>query len=194
MPKLPGMQLRKAVQSGGFAGGLALFALLSGASLAETRIPNTYAYYSASADPITDVNTGYVAIDELYDQEADTRIVVRCADDGKQAVWSYIRGKNDIVAYEGENSLFPEVILRLGTDQPITVGEASQYTVLSSKDEGRTDSLGFSSTITKSMVAGLLANKKLVIRITRATGGKPFTYTFPSAGFAAAWQKVNQCR
>lgn len=188
------MRSLKMTQLNWFAKGLAVFALASGSSLAETRVPNTYTYYSISADAITDVNTSYIAVDELYDQETDTFITIRCSDAGKQSIWSYVHGKNDIMTTADDVSDYPDTVIRLGSDAPIEISTASMYVLGNEKDGYKTDSLGFSATITKSIVAGLLANKKLVIRMTRATGGKPFTYTFPAAGFSTAWQKVNQCR
>ncbi|ULH13964.1 hypothetical protein MF271_01135 (plasmid) [Deinococcus sp. KNUC1210] len=169
--------------------------LLSGTASAMTRIPGTYTSYSASTDPISDINTGLVSIDELYDRSGDTYLVFRCASAGNPGLWAYISNKNTLVTQADDDAgLIPAVVMRLGTDTPLPVNADNQTTVSGSNGVLKPQTLGFSTATAQSMVDGLLANKKLVVRITRTSGGQPLTFQFPAAGFTAAWNGINQCR
>ena len=170
-----------------------LVSVSSGSAI--THVPGTNSYYIASVDPITDVNTGAVIVGELYDQNAETVLFIRCASRGVSGVWADLMTKNTLLTQDSEEVIaWPDVILRFGSDAPITVTSASLTSVTNQADELKTTDVAFSTTFTKTMITGLVANKKLVIRVTRAAGGAPLTYTFPAAGFATAWKAVNQCR
>lgn len=175
---------------------LSLAALaLTGTASASTRVPGTYTYYSAAKDPITDVNTGFAFIDELYDEGGETSMVFKCASGGQPGLWSYLISKNMLVSQaDADANSFPAVAMRLGSDTPLNVPGSSQYTVTDASDNLNTTRLGFSAPVTRAMISGLLANKKLIVRITRTTGGAPLTYTFPAAGFATAWKGIKQCQ
>ena len=168
---------------------------LTGTALAITRVPGTYTYFSAVTDPITDTNTSNVLIQELYDQSGDTFMVFRCASAGQPGLWAYLGSKNDLITQaDTDAGQFPGVVIRLGTDMPIQVPAFSQTSVTSANGTLRTTSLGFSTTFAQAMISGLVANKKMVVRVTRTTGGQPLTFMFPAAGFSTAWNNVNQCR
>lgn len=188
--------MRNAHQIKGMLKAFALASLVvGGTALASTRIPGTYTYYSASKDQITDINTGSVSIDELYDEGGDTFMIFRCANSGNPDLWAYMGSKNTLLSQADiDASTYPAVVMRLGTVAPITVQAASLTSVVDANQNVKPDRLAFSATMTRSMISGLLANKKLVVRVARTAGGAPLTYTFPAAGFATAWKAVNQCR
>lgn len=168
---------------------------LTGLAGAITRVPGTYTYFSSISDPITDVNTGNVLIDELYDQSGDTYMVFKCASAGQPGLWAYLGSKNDLITQaDADASRFPNVVIRLGTDAPIQVPAYSQTSVSGANGTFKPTSLGFSTTFAQSMISGLLANKKLVVRVTRTTGSQPLTFMFPAAGFSTGWNNINQCR
>ena len=175
---------------------LAVVALaLTGTALAITRVPGTSTYFSAVTDPITDINTSNVLIDELYDQSGDTYMVFKCASAGQPGLWAYLGSKNDLITQaDADAGQFPSVVIRLGTDTPIQVPAFSQTSVTSANGTLKTTSLGFSTTFAQSMISSLVANKKMVVRVTRTTGGQPLTFMFPAAGFSTAWNNINQCR
>ena len=189
--KLPcSHQFQRSVKS------LAVAALaLTGTALAITRVPGTFTYFSAVTDPITDINTSNVLIDELYDQSGDTYMVFKCASAGQPGLWAYLVSKNDLITQaDADARQFPSVVIRLGMDTPIQVPAFSQTSVTSANGTLKTTSLGFSTTFAQSMISGLVANKKMVVRVTRTTGGQPLTFMFPAAGFSTAWNNINQCR
>lgn len=164
---------------------------LTGTAVAVTRVPGTYTFYSASTDPITDINTSNVLIDELYDQSGDTYMVFKCASAGQPKLWAYLGSKNDLIA---DASQLPNVVIRLGTDTPIQVPAYNQVSVNNTNGTLSTTNLGFTSEVAQAMISGLSANKKLVVRVTRTTGGQPLTFMFPAAGFNTAWNTIHQCR
>ena len=178
------------------AGSFVVAALtFTGMAQAITRIPGTSTYFSAVTDPITDINTSNVLIDELYDQSGDTYMVFRCASAGQPVLWAYLGSKNDLITQaDVDAGQFPNVVIRLGMDTPIQLPAFSQTSVASANGTLKTTSLGFSTTFAQSMISGLVANKKLVVRVTRTTGGQPLTFMFPAAGFSTAWNNINQCR
>jgi hypothetical protein len=174
----------------------ASFGLLSGSlASAVTRVPGTNVYYTANTDPITDINIGAAFIGEQYDQETQTLLIVKCADRDRSAPWINIHTKNVLLtSSEADANIFPNVVVRLGTDTPIQVAATNLASIVHSDGTVNVNNIGFSEGLTRTMVTGLLANKKLVIRITRTTGGAPLTYTFPATGFSTAWTGINQCR
>ena len=169
--------------------------MLTGTALAITRVPGTSTYFSAGSDPITDTNTGSVLVNELYDQSGDTYMVFKCTSAGQPKLWAYLGSKNDLFTQADiDASRFSNVVIRLGTDTPIQVPAYSQTSVTNANGTLATTNLGFSTPFAQSMISGVLANKKLVVRVTRTTGGQPLTFTFPAAGFSTAWYNINQCR
>lgn len=168
---------------------------LTGTAGAITRVPGTYTYFSSISDPITDINTSNVLIDELYDQSGDTYMVFKCASAGQPRLWAYLGSKNDLFTQaDADASRFPNIVIRLGTDTPIQVPAYSQTSVTNANGILATTNLGFSTPFAQSMISGLIANKKMVVRVTRTTGGQPLTFMFPAAGFSTAWNNINQCR
>ncbi|AZI41354.1 hypothetical protein EHF33_00150 [Deinococcus psychrotolerans] len=174
---------------------LALLALLlTSGTLAATRVAGTNTVYSYSLDPISDVNTSVVAIDEQYDQYGDTRLTVQCANRGEPDVWAALRSKNDLIT-EGQldQGLKPAVTIRLGNDPAITLRDSDLVSVVDERDNLKTRSLGFYGPVVGQLVRGLQSGKRLAVRINRPSGGQALTYLFPAAGFNTAWSGVRGC-
>lgn len=173
---------------------LLLAPLLLSSALAATRIPGTNTVYSYSLDPITDVNTSFVVIDEQYDQYGDTRLAVRCADRGEPEVWMSLVSKNDLMTQDqAERGLKPAVTVRLGNDPAITLRDRDLTSVVDDRDNLKTRNLGLYGPIVDRLVQGLQSGQRLAVRINRPTGGQALTYLFPAAGFGAAWNAVRGC-
>ena len=173
---------------------LCLALLLASCALAATRVPGTNTLYSFSLDPITDVNTSTVLIQEQYDSYGDTVFTLRCDDRGEPSLWASLLSKNDLLTEQqvAQGSL-PAVTLRLGDDPPLTLRDADLVSVVDFSDNLRTRSLGFQGPVVRQMVQGLQSGKRLALRINRLTGGQALTYLFPASGFTTAWSSVRAC-
>ncbi len=176
----------------GRVGVVALLAV-SGAQAVE-RVNDTQMYFSPSQDPITDINTGSVWVYEQYDTYGDTRLTVRCDNKGKPDFWAYLTNKNDLLSGgQLRDGSFPALTVRLGDDPAFNVPSSQLVSVADQKDRLRTRSIGFSAAPTRNIVRGLLAGKRVVIRVNRVEGGQPLTFIFPAQGFQTAWQGVRAC-
>ncbi|KEF33471.1 hypothetical protein RDMS_12390 [Deinococcus sp. RL] len=148
--------------------------------------------YVIRKDPITDVNTSYIVMFEVNDTEGYTGFRLRCVDGGKPNPWGVFFGKNEIMPYDSpdqDDHLWPEVIIRMGTDAPFTVPSADLYGIT---DE--TSEIGFDGVTFDRIVAGFIAGKKMVIRFSGDHLRQPLTYTFSAQGFNQAWQGVKACK
>jgi len=170
----------------------ALLALtLQGVGQAQGSIKvNTNLYYLKQIDPITDVNTSYVRIFEVNDQDGDTAFLIRCSERGKPNVWGTFRGKNEIIPLDAEgNDIWPAVTLRLGTDAPFEPLDAELFAL-----EDTTKQIALDGKSLDRIVVGLLAGKKLVMRLSGEQFRQPLTYTFSAQNFATAWNGVKACK
>jgi hypothetical protein len=173
----------------------ALLALMFTASAsALSRVPGTNTAYSYSLDPITDVNTSAVSIDEQYDQYRDTVFTLRCDDRGQPSLWAMLRSKNDLVTEaQAAQGALPAVTIRLGEDPAVTLRERDLVSVVDYSDNLKTRNLGLYGPVVGQIVRGLQSGKRLAVRINRLTGGQPLTYLFPATGFNIAWSGVRAC-
>ncbi|MFC6592695.1 hypothetical protein ACFP81_12295 [Deinococcus lacus] len=167
--------------------------LLFSHAQAVTRVPGTWTYYSKSVDPITDVNTGWVSIDELNDTSGSTRLTFKCSDSTRPELWAMLTSKNPLVGSDGET--LPTVTVRVGTGQPQTVYSDSLYAT-TLHGEVSPFSIGFPGGITRQMAAGLYQGERVALRIerSRSVGSQTLTYVFPAGGFKDAWNAVNRCQ
>ena len=166
---------------------------LYGSATAEIVPINNKLGYNKRFDPITDVNTSYMLMFEVNDQDGDTGFRIRCSDDGQPDIWADLFGKNQIMPYNTQDKdkrIWPDVVVvRLGTDAPFNVLSDDLYSV--SNDE---KSLGFDGKSLDRIIAGLVAGKKMVIRLSGSQFRQPLTYTFSAQGFATAWNGVKACK
>lgn len=173
---------------------LLVVALISAPASAIDRVPGTQTYYSASKDPITDVNTGFVLLYEVNDNYGDTAFAVRCSNSDQPNLWASLASKHELQSQsDADIGLKPAITIRLGDDAPIVLSNADLVTVVNASDVVKTQSIGFSGAIVRRMVNGLNAGKRLVVRINRSTGGQALTYTFSPQGFPTAWAMVGGC-
>lgn len=173
---------------------LLVCALGLGTALAVTRVPGTSTYFSAGRDPITDANTGSVIIDEVNDTSGQTAFTVRCADRDRPELWASLTSKNTLIsAQDALAGLQPALTLRLGDAPPVVLRESDLVTVVDSRDDLLTRRIGLRGAVVRSIVNGLNAGQRLVVRVNRLSGGQALTYTFPAAGFGTAWAGVNGC-
>ncbi|GHG05289.1 hypothetical protein GCM10017783_17300 [Deinococcus piscis] len=166
---------------------------LTPAAQAAERVPGTWTYYSASSDPITDVNTGMVIVDEVNDLTGRTSLTFKCADGSEPGLWSVLDSKNPLL--DPENLLLPTATVRVGSSAPQFIyGDALYPTTL--HGETHPSAVGFPEGITREMAAGLFRGERVVIRLDRdpSVGRQTLTYTFPADGFKVAWNAVNRCQ
>lgn len=172
----------------------ACLALVSSSALAIDRVAGTQTYYSASSDPMTDINTSVILISEVNDTEGNTVLAVRCSSFDTAEVWASLSTKHQLLsADDAAAKVMPAVTIRLGSDAPVVLPGSQLTSVLAANREARTDAVALSGTSVRTIVDGLNAGKRLVVRVNRASGGQPLTYTFSASGFATAWNAVNRC-
>ena len=181
------------VDSRGVAIGALVCALMTGSVQAQGAIAVTKNLgYLKRIDPITDINTSYIVIFEVNDTEGETRLRIRCDDAGKPNVWGSLATKNEILPEDPDDAstlIWPNVTVRLGTDSPFDFQAGELYSVTDT-----TKSIGFDGKSLDKVVAGLIAGKKLVIRLTGNQFRQPLTYTFSGQGFSTAWNSVKACK
>lgn len=165
-----------------------------GSALAAERVPGTQTYYTATQDPITDVNTSTILLYEVNDQVGSTAVAIRCASSGAPDLWASLVTKHQLLTEEDADlDLMPAVTIRLGTDAPIVLSSAQVTAVVTSSDRVRTDAVALSGPAVRQIVSGLNAGKRLVVRVNRSSGGQPLTYTFAANGFPVAWSRIGAC-
>lgn len=173
-------------------GVLLLAALGVSASVgAQQRVPGTWTYFSSSTDPITDVNTSFVLIDEVNDTTGATRLGILCSSGGRQEVWAVLITKNELF---NARMVLPDVIMRLGTRPATTLNRGA---LSSTNVSGRTDynSLGLSGSPVTDMVAAMNRGEQVTLRLDRdrTVGSQTLTYIFPADGFRQAWTAIRGC-
>lgn len=169
----------------------ALFTLPS--ALAAERVPGTWTYYSVSSDPITDVNTGVVSVDEINDTTSRTALTFRCSDRDRSDLRVMLTSKNPLL--DPVDEILPTATVRIGSGIPqVIYGDQLYSTELHGETDA--DTIGFPSGITREMAAGLFRGERVVVRLERdpAVGNQVLTYTFPADGFKTAWNAVNRCQ
>lgn len=172
---------------------LALALSLTPTASALDRVPGTWTYYSVSSDPITDVNTSLVIVDEVNDTYGSTALGFKCSSGPYPGLWSLLKSKNPLL--DPVTEILPTATVRIGSRPPQTIyGDSLSSTTLN----GDTDpaAIGFPEGITREMAAGLFRGERVVIRLDRdpSVGRQTLTYTFPADGFKAAWNAVNRCQ
>lgn len=167
--------------------------LPAGAGAVEV-VPGTQTYYSVSRDPITDINTSFVTLQEINDNGAQTLFRVNCANGGAPDLWASLTSKNTLIpAADADLGLMPAVTIRLGEDAPMVLPGGDLTSVVTPNDTVKSESLALSGATVRRIVNGLSAGKRLVVRVNRAAGGQALTYTFAANGFATAWAQVRGC-
>ncbi len=157
-------------------------------------MPGTQTYYSYSKDPITDINTSFIALYEVNDSTSGTFFTVRCANGDKPDLWVGLNTKNDLLSEEDASlDRMPAVTMRLGDDAPIVLSGSELTSVVNASQDVNTKAVAIHSAAVRRIVNGLNAGKRLVIRVNRASGGQALTYTFPAGGFSTAWSQVRAC-
>ncbi|EYB67864.1 hypothetical protein DEIPH_ctg032orf0121 [Deinococcus phoenicis] len=158
------------------------------------RVPGTQTYYSFSKDPITDVNTSFVALYEVNDSTGETFFAVRCASFDQAELWAGLNTKNTLLSErDADLGVRPAVTVRLGNDPPIVLPDSELTTVVNSRGDVNLKAVAIHSAAVRRIVSGLNAGKRLVVRINRPSGGQALTYTFSANGFPAAWGQVRAC-
>lgn len=149
--------------------------------------------YTKSKDPITDVNTSTLLLPEVNTTDNRTYTAIRCSSGERSQLWMMMTSKNEMMPADDYAAGFkPMVQVRLGSDTPLTLNESDLLGVVRDGDhDGQT--LGFQTPITRRIVGGLREGKRLVVRVYRASGGQPLTYTYSANGFARAWAAVDGC-
>ncbi|WP_353543603.1 hypothetical protein [Deinococcus xinjiangensis] len=157
-------------------------------------MPGTSVTYSASSDPITDVNTSVIFLNEVNDLTDQTYLAIRCSDRDAPELWATLNTKNALLTeMDAEARNMPAVTMRTGTDSPMVLRNSDVISVLDGNDNFKETTIGFRSTGLRTIVNGLNAGKRLVIRVNRPSGGQALTYTFNAQGFSQAWNAVNAC-
>ena len=158
------------------------------------RIPGSQTYYSKSRDAITDVNTSSIVMAEVNDTTSDTLFGLKCSSFGRPELWAWMSSKHQMMSDdEYEMGVKPAVTIRLGNDAPIVLSNSDLTTVVDSKETRDNQAIGLTSAITRRIVNGLNAGKRLVVRVNRASGGQALTYTYSANGFSTAWSMIGAC-
>ena len=167
--------------------------LLPPAAHAAERVPGTWTYYSVSRDPITDVNTSMILIDEINDLTSQTYLGFRCSNEDYAHTWAMLSTKNPL--YDPETLWMPEATIRIGQNPPVTV-PADAITAVGNSYSSDETTIGFPEGITRQMAAGLFAGQSVVVRLSRdpSVGRQVLTFTFPANGFKTAWNAVGRCQ
>lgn len=168
--------------------------VLLGSAQAVNRVPGTSVTYSASRDPITDVNTSVIFLNEVNDLTDQTYLAIRCSDRDIPELWATLNSKNGLLTEsDAEVGNMPAVTMRTGTDSPVVLRNSDVISVVDRNDNFKETAVGIHSAGIRSIVNGLNAGKRLVIRVNRPSGGQALTYTFNAQGFSQAWNAVNAC-
>lgn len=172
----------------------AAFALLTPSAHAIDHVYGTQTYYSVSRDPITDVNTSFVILEEINDVTNDTAFALRCSNYDRQELWAWMSSKHELLPQgDADLGVKPAVTIRLGDDPPIVLSSGDLSIVVKANGVNDASSIGFNGAIVRRIVSGLTAGKRLVVRVNRASGGQALTYTFSASGVATAWSMVQGC-
>lgn len=173
---------------------LLVLSALSASAQAVSRIPGTSVTYSATSDPITDVNTSIVYLNEVNDLTDQTYLAIRCSDRDSPDLWATLNTKNTLLTESDADARnMPAVTMRTGTDSPVVLKNSDVISVVDGNDSFKETTIGFHSAGLRTIVGGLNAGKRLVIRLNRPSGGQALTYTFNAQGFSQAWAMVNEC-